>query len=550
MEAKALTVAVILVIAMLRVDLALSVETQKIEVGLTKDAYIYEGAPTSNYGTEDNFQVQSRATNLNTRAFLGFDLSTVTMSCTVINVTLKIYRYAGSADGRTYEVHMVNESWTETGVTWNNQPTVSTEYVTETVPEDPAWMNINVTDLASLGEEFSFRIKDASEDSETDYDSYFYSKEYSDPDYQPLIEVWVEYEAMYTFDGEYYETGLFSDTVCIDIHYENFSQDNFDVNGLTPIYFGENPLFFSWSVDSYIRMYYPLDNDTFTIFTAETPFYVYSFMLRDYPGVLKYNAHMESYRVINNTQYLIERRKVADNIGNTVPFIMEQGASYLLVLNTSVCEYRFGYFLAAGTLEKDLPLPFIDFPSNIKLGYKIWVDATRSADMTEITVNYQDPFEDTSLVELYITYRNNSVVYYDSSTADTVQFQWDSADPQTDYIAYVMAEHGDLGSLSWKRFVEHLRDYESPWGGLSYLGNWPIDPRYVISVFIILAIAGTASRLTVEAGLFSAVMVAGMLIYFGWLSLTGNKQNDYYLLTIILGWVILYAVGEARRRSR
>ena len=56
-----------------------------------------------------------------TRAVVRFGLPTVPAGCVLQSATLRLYASAG-ADGRTLQALRLASSWTETAVTWNNQP--------------------------------------------------------------------------------------------------------------------------------------------------------------------------------------------------------------------------------------------------------------------------------------------------------------------------------------------------------------------------------------------------------------------------------------------
>lgn len=100
------------------------------------DSWADENSKTSNKGTGTTLQVRSRS-NQNNRAFLRFDLTkcvpAVATSATVQKATLRLNLATAPTASRTYNINRVTgpcpESattcWTETGLTWNNQPTVA-----------------------------------------------------------------------------------------------------------------------------------------------------------------------------------------------------------------------------------------------------------------------------------------------------------------------------------------------------------------------------------------------------------------------------------------
>ena len=94
------------------------------------DAQVASGATVanSNFGTRTDFFIQSaNSANSfgNERAWLKFDLNNqIPPSASVSRATLRIYTFqADTADDLTAEIAATsNDSWTETGITWNNQP--------------------------------------------------------------------------------------------------------------------------------------------------------------------------------------------------------------------------------------------------------------------------------------------------------------------------------------------------------------------------------------------------------------------------------------------
>ena len=95
-----------------------------------KDAEIRAGSPTTNYGSTEYITVaQANATNGQRRALLEFDISAIidVPIGFISSCTLNIYD-SGSTDPRTIDFRRIdNDTWTEGGVTWSNQPS-STDY--------------------------------------------------------------------------------------------------------------------------------------------------------------------------------------------------------------------------------------------------------------------------------------------------------------------------------------------------------------------------------------------------------------------------------------
>jgi hypothetical protein len=90
------------------------------------DSYVDENTPTSNYGGATTMNSESR-NNRDRRPYVAFDLTTcapnVPSSATVTSATLRLWVTAMPAAAcRTEDVFAVTSAWTESGITWNNQP--------------------------------------------------------------------------------------------------------------------------------------------------------------------------------------------------------------------------------------------------------------------------------------------------------------------------------------------------------------------------------------------------------------------------------------------
>lgn len=89
------------------------------------DASVRQGSATSNFGTSTTNNVAS-GSSANRRLYIRFDLSvcspSIPSTATVRLATARIYLSGVPASCRTIDAFRVTASWTETGLTWNNQP--------------------------------------------------------------------------------------------------------------------------------------------------------------------------------------------------------------------------------------------------------------------------------------------------------------------------------------------------------------------------------------------------------------------------------------------
>ena len=91
-----------------------------------QDSYVDENAPTTTNGSAVTMNSQSR-NNRNRRSYVSFDLTTcapsVPSSAIVTGATLRLWATAiPAATCRTEDVFAVTSAWTQSAITWNNQP--------------------------------------------------------------------------------------------------------------------------------------------------------------------------------------------------------------------------------------------------------------------------------------------------------------------------------------------------------------------------------------------------------------------------------------------
>jgi hypothetical protein len=89
------------------------------------DASVRQGNPTNNYGTQTTNNVATQNAQ-NRRLYLQFDLTlcspAIPSTATVRLATLRLYATGLPSVCRTVDLFRVTAAWTETAITWNNQP--------------------------------------------------------------------------------------------------------------------------------------------------------------------------------------------------------------------------------------------------------------------------------------------------------------------------------------------------------------------------------------------------------------------------------------------
>ncbi|WP_133260131.1 polysaccharide lyase family 8 super-sandwich domain-containing protein [Streptacidiphilus pinicola] len=119
----------------------------------TADTYVRDGSyAATNYGTATTFQVKnvnSAGTGYNRIALLKFSLSGVTPSAVsraILWLNGNVEDSGGNQTGVT-AYGLGSDTWTETGVTWNNTPSTTTAYGTGQISNTYDWVGLDVTAL-------------------------------------------------------------------------------------------------------------------------------------------------------------------------------------------------------------------------------------------------------------------------------------------------------------------------------------------------------------------------------------------------------------------
>ncbi len=160
------------------------------------DSWVDQDATSDNHGTDTTLEVSSRDSSRNERTFVRFNLSSIPGTATVQSASLNLFMYSAPSGSRTHDAHRVTASWTESGITWSNQPGAAT------LPSDSASTGTSddVTiswDVTSDAQGFvdgsltnnGWRIKDLAESSSTERRAQFRSREYGTSSQRPQLVV-------------------------------------------------------------------------------------------------------------------------------------------------------------------------------------------------------------------------------------------------------------------------------------------------------------------------------------------------------------------------
>jgi len=162
------------------------------------DAQVVEGSPASNYGTATWMYVQSAGSGsyLDERAWVKFNLTgQIPPGVTVTSAKLKLYCWKAGTANMDAVAHGAADTWTESGITWNNQPGFGAALDTETLAagQTGIWYEWNVTSFvtaeAAGDQVVSFVVKPVTEGSATALTYSFDAKEYSGGSLAPVLEI-------------------------------------------------------------------------------------------------------------------------------------------------------------------------------------------------------------------------------------------------------------------------------------------------------------------------------------------------------------------------
>ena len=160
------------------------------------DSDVDQGSPTSNFGTSSDLYVRSKASG-NRRAFVKFDLSSCGAPTTAVvtAATLSVYMTSAPSTSRTYDVRRVSATWTEAGITWNNQPAVgSVTSSTTTGTTSNVWRTWSVAAdaqawLDGTATNYGLRISDATESAAASPEAKFAPKEWGTAGQRPQLTI-------------------------------------------------------------------------------------------------------------------------------------------------------------------------------------------------------------------------------------------------------------------------------------------------------------------------------------------------------------------------
>jgi hypothetical protein len=168
-------------------------EDDEYTVYVSEDAQVRDKYPGNNYGSDDTLGVGEYSTWGLYRSWLKFDLTNLTLpsGTTVASAELHIYHHSHFGTASSEGVYSGGDSWTESAITWSNQPSFSDTASTTFTPTTYDWYILDVTSLAKEAYEGdgALTVVLRSENESASYWAGFRSKEYSSGSYKAYLTV-------------------------------------------------------------------------------------------------------------------------------------------------------------------------------------------------------------------------------------------------------------------------------------------------------------------------------------------------------------------------
>lgn len=125
-------------------------EADTISLTPEADAYVRSGNMAGqNFGTRRDLIVRQAGGNQNARAYLRYDLSNLPRSCTAATLNLWSQQIVQGSGSTVHVTGIDDNSWSETAITWNNQPGPGPRADTRLVNDTGLLYRFDVTDLVN-----------------------------------------------------------------------------------------------------------------------------------------------------------------------------------------------------------------------------------------------------------------------------------------------------------------------------------------------------------------------------------------------------------------
>ena len=142
-----------------------------ITAAANADAWVDQGSPSQNKGTDSVLKVMSKGPSNNVRALVRFNNPTRPAGCSVASAKLRLYTDAYRS-GRTIEALRLAGAWTEGAVSWSNQPSSTGVATGAPSRSSVGWLEIDVTwqvqAMYDSGANNGFLVRDGAENQDAE----------------------------------------------------------------------------------------------------------------------------------------------------------------------------------------------------------------------------------------------------------------------------------------------------------------------------------------------------------------------------------------------
>lgn len=502
----------------------------------TQDSYVQESSASTNYGAATTLQVVALGGAV-CRTYINFNTSELTGKV-IVSSTLKLYAASGVASPATYNVSLVNDTWAEGTITWNNQPTNYGDSQTTQIAST-GWWSANVTDLTSANDTLQFKVADSNEASGVT--AVFNSR--TNAANNPILEVVVEVGPyFFDFHGVIDEsTGVYLGGCNVTAYFDGFVPETFEVYGNRTKGFSAMPTYLVYDLSPNSREYWitgaNANASDLYIYNDATTEYVINFL--DYTGILKTYPYVEAQVNVEGVTVTVEKRKV--DVQNSIIMALVEGRKYTLIIGDGSTTYTFGDLLMTATTGVQLTLKGAEFTKETLLTQKnVHIYATRNFTTGFISIYYEDTLNDTASVDIALTYTNGTTAYSTTETNQTFTVNY-AADNATTYYLEATINHNTYGELPYRQVFLAEGESEISWD-MSWLGNLSFNTAYIFPALLILFVAGCFSALNAEVGAVLVSIFAIILTIMGWIPIPVGS------LVAALFFAILMALIYNKRR--